>query len=112
MERSGFWTSSPSAHAAAKADCRLNWLSCNTFCRDSPGCGITCHDRRVESARVAQAKHNWKLIAAACRNELRGSSESSKRCAKRAQYSAKVANDINGLLPQWLGIRMLGNLRC
>jgi GTP-binding protein HflX len=36
------------------------------------------------------AKHNWRLIAGACRSELRGLSESSKQCAKRGNTSAKA----------------------
>jgi len=52
-----------------------------------------------------------RLIAGAFRSELRGLSESSKQCARRAQSSAKVANAINGLSPQWSGILMLANRR-
>ena len=59
-----------------------------------------------------RAKRNWRLIAGAFRSELRGLNESSKQCARRVQSSAKVASDINGLSPQWSGIRMLASRRC
>src|SRR5439155_6000891 len=55
--------------------------------------------KQGDAGRAGLGRGNWKWIAGVCRKELRGSSESSKRCVRRVRYSAKVASDISG---QWL----------
>jgi len=94
--------------SAAKADCKSNWPSCNTFCRVSPDVAPLVTPDWWVSARAGPGETQLEVDRRRVQERIAGSNESWKRSARRALCSDKAENGISGLSLRVVGYTNAG----